>query len=136
MYSIANIIYGYDLTVDGLLEGREEASLLRSIFYDGDKKVDFNDEKLKEIIESGELIEHPFFHSYYSGSSDYTPMALGLDVGGFDECSSTYLSDLVTKVEPHHVEEFQKMLGKLPIEVQNIINKLGEPKLFILWSTS
>lgn len=112
MYSCADIVYGYDLSLEGSIHGSYSKDIL---------------EYLREYEPSG-------FINPYSGSSN--PYAFGVILDGFDECQNILLSSLKITLTDENKEELNRLLFKLDEDISNKIRKIGEPQLFILWSTS
>lgn len=121
MYACADVIYGWDLS------GSNDSPIR---FKNASGKIDTAE--LVEILES----ESPkAYISNYSGNGG-EPRAIGISVHGFN----SFGNFLVTKI-PHEVTETQKenlekVLSELSDEVKEYLAKMGEPQLFVLWSTS
>lgn len=116
MYSIVNVVYGYPLVSNDL----EESS---------PKELPGVSEALAE--------EQPGFLAYYSGATEDTPSAFGIDLGQFDEaCAYVVLSDLHTAPTDEQKAEFQELLAALDHELQATLRAMGDPSVFLLWSTS
>jgi hypothetical protein len=88
---------------------------------------------LEEAVES----EADGFLTYYSGHGD-DPVAFGVQLDCIDEaCYSIDISSI--KLEPSDAQrrEFYRLWEHLEDEVKTAIEqKFGQPRSFILWSTS
>lgn len=115
MYSVANSIYGLPLVAN---EGKSPF------------------QKYPRLAEAVEM-EVAGFLSFYSGSSDEKPQAFGLDIGGFDEaCAFVNMADVPSAPTPEQIEAYQALFAAQTPELQADLRALGEPFVFILWSTS
>jgi hypothetical protein len=114
MYIIANVIYGIPL-------------------HDKTWDVEYSPE-LEEMLEA----EEGGFRQYYHGSADNTPSAFGVEVAEFDECC--YFVDLtaeITTATQSHIDEFNSLWDALtPTLKDEISSKYGQPRTFILWTSS
>lgn len=114
MYTCADIVYGYDLGSDSPIHSGFPAHLLETL----------QDEEPDGI------------YMPYSGSGAEPPCAFCVVLDSFDECQSVLISSLEMTVTDHHKEELNNLINGLDSNIADEIRKLGEPKLFILWSTS
>jgi hypothetical protein len=111
-YAIGQVIYGIPLPYDD-----EELPI---------------DHPLREAIEG----EHDGFLSYYSGSGD-NPAAFGVQLDCFDEaCFSIDISELRLEPTAAQQREYARLWEHVDIELQAELKKFGNPRTFILWSTS
>jgi hypothetical protein len=86
------------------------------------------------------------FTTYYSGSADYTPAFVGVELGEFTECHIVYFKDgkiMVSDAAPINLTPdskckavYQKAMEKLDPEVRKIIEKIRKPSVCIVWSSS
>ena len=112
-YAIANLIYGVPLHTNDSVYERPEI--------------------LSEAIEN----ELEGFITDYSSSGD-TPGAFGIKVDEVNECnhhSELHLAKFMANGHQHHVE-YERLIKQLPKEVQSELKVFGQPRLFILWSSS
>lgn len=107
MYAICNVIYGYPMTRG--------------------KAVDL----VEELEDEAGVITH------YSGGSDVTPAAFGVELGRFDEATDYTEMDKLEAMKPtvEQIAKVEQDLSALPAEQQEII-RAEKPRVFILWSTS
>jgi hypothetical protein len=111
-YAIGNIIYGIPLDLDE--EDLPEDHILR------------------EAVDG----EYDGFLSYYSGSGDI-PAAFGVEIDSFDECCfSIDISSLRLAPTDAQLRQYERLLEHVDQEVKAELEKFGEPRTFILWSTS
>lgn len=125
MYSITNVIFGIPLNTPG----------------DGDPKTSAyrlpNPDKSDEL-ELALADEQPEgFYSFYHGGSDIGPHAFGVLLGAFDECHHHLDVDKLTlKATPAQIAEFNQMLADLDDDLRKEVEAYGEPRTFLLFSTS
>lgn len=115
-YAIAQVIYGVPLS-------------------DGDAMS----EELGEILENEGCSEseQAGFHSFYSGGSPVTPAAFGVRLDEFDEaCYSIDLDTLKLAPTNEQLALFNSAWASLEENVRKALEPMGEPRVFILWSTS
>lgn len=111
-YAIARVIYGIPVDLD--FEELPEDHILR------------------EAVEE----EYDGFLSYYSGSAD-TPAAFGVEIDCFDEaCFSIDISDLRLEPTEAQLRDYARLWEHLELEVKVELKRFGNPRAFILWSTS
>jgi hypothetical protein len=120
MYSIGNIIYGVYWT--------EELG----------KKVDEAMEQNPELADeySTDDITTLGFESAYHGSYNGYVGWVGKSYTEIDECDNVSLTNLMAELETKKSQfksDYEKCLEGVPEFVKNL---LGEPDLFIVWSTS
>lgn len=112
-YAIANLIYGVPLhTNDGSYER-------------------------PQILEDALENEDYGFLAFYSSSGE-RPGAFGIKVDEFDECchhSELHLAKFMANGHSHHTE-YERLFKQLPKELQDEVRAFGQPRLFILWSSS
>lgn len=113
MESIANLVYGIPLNVR---RGDPEYST-----------------ELEELIENGE----PGFLSLYSGHGP-KPRAFGVEMRSFNDCM-VYAEFKPEYLTPSTAQKsfFDSSWAEIPEEIKKeMIEKFGEPRVFLLWSTS
>ncbi len=114
MYAIANVIYGLP--------------------FPPDLPEEVND-RLNEVSEiEAEL--GPCYLAYYSGSDTQQPRAFGVLLCEFDECQDVNIADLVLVPTQNQIDKFNNEYAKLDPEFKELLKDQGEPRVFILWSTS
>lgn len=87
---------------------------------------------LEDLIEG----DGPGVHIRYSSGSD-TPVAFGVRLGEFDECCHHLeVTDVVTTITPAQMQEFHDLYNALDQEVRDAMQVYGEPRMFILVSSS
>ena len=97
MYTIGNIIYGVPWTV--------KCSILWNKIEDG------NSEGLGRL----EKIESFGFEKLYSGSADYMPGYLGVELGEFDCCETwTTISEILPEPTAAERKEAKRKVDALP----------------------
>lgn len=128
MYTIGNIIFGVAFDHEN---GREIAELF------------FNDYDPDDLG----------FLNWYSGSSEYTPFAFGIEVSGIDEIDNINLDKFFKSLESNREEnesQYKDFLAhflsnynqfykeELDEEAQDKINEIinTKPNYWIVWSTS
>lgn len=74
---------------------------------------------------------------FYSGSGE-TPAAFGVNMKcDFDECTHhTELSSIRTLATTEEKATYKNLLADLTPEQQKMLEQFGEPRVFMLWSTS
>lgn len=114
MYAICNVTYGVPLNTN-------ESNHTQS-----------------ELIAQCVSDEVPGFMGYYSGAGvDYIPSRFGIELGEFDECCHhTDISTLQLSPTAEQVAEYKRLYEALEPEVKKELEVYGEPRVFILWSTS
>lgn len=113
MYAIATVFYGLPLNSN-------DTEIAKSPL-------------LEENIED----ESAGFNRLYSGGSNCEPTAFGIELSEFDEgCHHVELSDLKLEPTKAQYDEFTKLYNALEPELQEELKVYGEPRVFILWSTS
>lgn len=116
MYAIGQIIYGLPLVANEDEDSPQERF---------------------EILAEACQEECDGFLSYYSGASDESPAAFGVELGQFDECCA-YIeaASLPLVPTPEQVAEYARLLDAQEPEVRKALENLGAPRVFFLWSTS
>lgn len=113
MYAIATVFYGVPLNSN-------EAEIPKSSL-------------LEEAIEE----EQDGFTQLYSGGSNCVPSAFGVQLSEFDECCHHIdISTLQLSPTAEQVTEYKRLYEALEPELQKELEVYGEPRVFILWSTS
>ena len=114
MYAIAQVIYGIPLNSNDNENLDPTGVLTEAVEYE----------------ESGYL-------EYYNGGSDVPPRAFGVEISEFDECCHHIpLQDLRLRPTVDHLDQYQKLWNQQSPECQEALKKIGEPQVFILWTTS
>ena len=116
MYTCADIVYGYDLSLDTRVGNNLNEKDIKKIAY-----------KLEELRCKG-------FIKPYSGNSH--PYAFGIIIDGFEAISNILISSLTLEVTEAQKSEFQQLINDLDDDIKHKIEQIGQPQLFILWSTS
>lgn len=126
MYTIANLIYGYDMTprnspiYDELMDYFEEE-------YPNDDP-EFHMEKFCEM----------YCGTLYSGKGSTSPNYLGVKFKSFDECRN-YEFSRIQEFAPtdDDIVAFQDLYQKLPEDIRLVIgNSAKRPTVWLIWSTS
>ncbi len=94
---------------------------------------------LRDVSEEIECLQEDHiegFLTYYSGSGDERPQAFGIELGGFDAIDNIDVDGFVPELKPEHKQKFIDLLALQAPEVQEEILENGEPKYFLMWSTS
>ena len=127
MYVIAHVLYGVPTPLD-------------FDYYDAKEEEFFDENPSGEYIR---VLENAFeqgqdgFLSYYSGNADVAPRAFGVFISQFNECGySLDISELKLTPTPEIIAEYNKNYDALSQEMKDEINAFGQPRTFILWTTS
>lgn len=121
MYICGEVFYGIPLHFEGY----------------GACHSDFMNDIKQDRHEACEKIEG--LHTFYHGGADEYPLAFGIQVDGFDTCGSFYDLDLDGFKDENlqtHKEAFEVLWNKLDEVTQKEFLAYGNPRLFILWSSS
>lgn len=85
MYAIWNACYGIPLTEEH-----------RNAYLPAFARACEDDDELLTVLEDEDLIT-----TYYTGSGDESPVFVGVEIGGFDECEPLlFMTDLVFRCTP------------------------------------
>lgn len=75
------------------------------------------------------------FMAPYTGS-DGSPFAFGINLLKFNAFGNFLTSKIPQNVTQAQKDELKDLVDNLEDEIKLMIEKLGEPQLFVLWSTS
>lgn len=117
-YAIVNIMYGVPLSNNDWDEERPEL--------------------IEEVLENVDTDETKVgFQTFYSGGASVEPAAFGVVLGEFDEATHhTEMSEVFKQPTPDQVREYSEALAALDEPLRLEVQKFGEPRVFLLWSTS
>jgi hypothetical protein len=121
MYICGEVFYGIPLHFDGY----------------GHSHSDFMNNIKENRHEASKNMDG--LHTFYHGGADEYPLAFGIQFDGFDTCGSFYELDLNTFSEENlqkHKAAFDVLWNKLDETTQKEFLAYGEPRLFVLWSSS
>lgn len=124
MYTIANVIYGVPVEID-----------FDQYYRPVEKDLKAGETYEREFANCFENGQEGFLH-YYSGSADMPPMAFGIELCRFDECETVDVAQLILKANEEIINEYNDNFSKQTEHVQAQLKQFGNPKVFILWSTS
>lgn len=130
MYAICDIIYGLPLCIDTDNGGRTEL-IDECIDYGGwDRDDDFPKANSEGTVAG--------FYSPYSGGGSISPGAFGIILDRFDEGSHHVEISPGIELTPNQsqIDEYNKVWKNLPDDVKSDLGVFGEPRVFLLWSTS
>lgn len=117
-YAIVNVMYGVPLSHNDWTEERSE--LIQHAIED----------PTTEPNEVG-------FHKFYSGGSDLEPAAFGVILGEFNEATHhTEMSEVIKEPTPEQIRRYSEVLAELDTPLRTDVESYGEPRVFLLWSTS
>jgi len=116
VYTIGNIIYGVPWTA--ALE-----ALWNNVEHGNSEGLG----KLEEVESFG-------FEKLYSGSADYMPGYLGVELNEFDCCETwTTISEILPEPTTAQMKEAKRKVDALPKKIRDLVPKIG---IYIIWSTS
>lgn len=122
-YAVARIIYGIDLT-ELLVEHAENTRYI------------FTDKEIEAFDNASEVYEDDYIISPYAAGG-YGTSALGVVIGGFDECENSKVKDLTLVPTEEQIKEFQEMVETVKTEYPELAKVLeDEPEVFFLWGSS
>lgn len=124
-YVIANLIYGIPLLQDIDLPFPLE---------DNKCFPNYEDERTEILTTFMDKYDSPGLICNYSGNSDTKPGAFGVLVGSSDV--NDLFFNFKIGIDQSTKNSFNKLWNTLPENIKVEIKKYGEPRLFVLWSTS
>lgn len=135
MYTIGQIIYGYKIDAD---RGGADSTLHQVIDFmnAGEIPEGFTEEECQAIEDEANSNDDSLFKFYYSGSSEHSPIAIGIQVGEIDECQSVDVSTITDLCKDEVIVKFEKLVKELPPKIQALLPELRKPTFYILWTTS
>lgn len=125
MYTIAQVIYGIPLDID-----------FDYYYSEVEEEAEDSDQEYVRLLENHFENDTEGFLRYYSGSSENSPRAFGIEIDEFDECKTVKVSELNLVASEEVKKKYQELFNALDEDTQEELKAFGEPEVFFLWSTS